>query len=65
LWLNRNDLVFNSKIISTPSALIYKCVSLLQHWVIAVKELDKEALENLAEALTKRMEAEREAAGVG
>jgi hypothetical protein len=36
LWLNRNDLVFNSKIISTPGALIYKCVFFLQHWVIAV-----------------------------
>jgi hypothetical protein len=31
LCLNRNDLVFNSKIISTPGALIYKCVSFLQH----------------------------------
>jgi hypothetical protein len=30
-----------------------------------VKEPDKECLENLAEALTKRIKAEREAAGVG
>jgi hypothetical protein len=25
MWLNRNDLVFNFKIISTPGALTYKC----------------------------------------
>jgi hypothetical protein len=54
LWLNRNDLVFNSKIIPTISTLIYNCVSLLQHWVITVKELDKGGMENLAETLTKR-----------
>jgi hypothetical protein len=65
LWRNRNDLVFNSKIISNPSALIYNYVSLLQVWVIAVKEIDRESLENLDEELTKRMEGEREAAGVG
>jgi hypothetical protein len=33
--------------------------------VITVKEPDKKGLENLAEALTKRMEDEREVAGVG
>jgi hypothetical protein len=62
LWRNRNDLVFNSKIISNPNALIYNCVSLLLTWVITVKELDREALENLVVELTKRMEDEREAA---
>jgi hypothetical protein len=51
LWLNRNDLVFNSKIISTPKALIYKCIFFLQHWVIAVTGPDKEDLEQLAEVL--------------
>jgi hypothetical protein len=33
-WLNRNDLVFNNKIISSPRALIFKLLSLLQHWMI-------------------------------
>jgi hypothetical protein len=27
LWLNRNDLVFNKKIISSPNVLIFKFVS--------------------------------------
>jgi hypothetical protein len=53
LWHNRNDLVFNSKIIWNPSALIYNCVSLLQNWVTAGKEPDREGLENLAEELTR------------
>jgi hypothetical protein len=65
LWLNRNGLVFNSKIILTPGALIYKCVSFLQHWVIAVTRPDREGREKLAEALTERMDAGREVAGVG
>jgi hypothetical protein len=55
LWLNRNDLVFNSKIISTPNALIFK---LMQHW-------GGGGLEQSAEALSGRMDAEREDTGVG
>jgi hypothetical protein len=31
LWLNRNDLIFKNKIISSPKALIYKLLSFLQH----------------------------------
>jgi hypothetical protein len=64
LWLNRNDLIFNFKIILTPKALIYKCISFLQHWVIAVTGRDKD-LEQLAEALTWKLDSEREVAGVG
>jgi hypothetical protein len=41
LWLNRNDLVFNSKIISTLRALIFKLISFLQHWVIAMTGPDR------------------------
>jgi hypothetical protein len=29
IWLNRNDLVFNSKSIATPRALIFKLISFL------------------------------------
>jgi hypothetical protein len=65
LWRNRNDLVFNSKIISNPNALIYNCVSFLQTWMIVVKEPDRGGLENIVEELTMRMEKEREEAGVG
>jgi hypothetical protein len=64
LWLNINDLIFNFKIILTPKALIYKCISFLQHWVIAVTGRDKD-LEQLAEALTWKLDSEREVAGVG
>jgi hypothetical protein len=52
IWLNRNALMFISKIILTPNALIYKCVSFLQHWVIAVAGPDKEDMGKLAGALT-------------
>jgi hypothetical protein len=48
-----------------PNALIYNCVSVLQTWAVAVKELDRGGLEKIAEELTKRMEEEREEAGVG
>jgi hypothetical protein len=65
LWHNKNDLVFNSNIIPNPNALIYNCVSVLQTWAVAVKELDREGLEKITEELTKRMEEEREEAGVG
>jgi hypothetical protein len=65
LWHNKNDLVFNSNIIPNPNALIYNCVSMLQTWAVVVKELDKEGLEKITEELTKRMEEEREEAGVG
>jgi hypothetical protein len=65
LWLNQNDLVFNSKIISSPKALIFKLISVVQHWVIAVTGPDRGQLEQIAEALSGRMDAEREETGVG
>jgi hypothetical protein len=65
LWLNRNDLIFNNKIISTPGALIFKFISFLQHWVITATRSDREGLEQLIEVLTRRMDDERVVAGVG
>jgi hypothetical protein len=65
LWHNINNLVFNSKVISNPSALIYNFSSLLQTRVIVVKEPDREGLEDLAEELTKKMDGKREEARVG
>jgi hypothetical protein len=51
LWLNRNDLVFNNKIIASPKALIFKFVFFLQYWMIAWTGPDKEGLELFIESL--------------
>jgi hypothetical protein len=64
LWLNKNDLIFNNKIISIPRALIFKFVSFL-HWVIAWTGPDREGLEQLIESLTRRMDDDRVVLGVG
>jgi hypothetical protein len=65
IWLNRNDLIFNNKIILTPRVLTFKFVSFLQHWVIVWTGPDREGLEQLIESLTRRMGNDRVASRVG
>jgi hypothetical protein len=35
LWFNHNNFVFNNKITSSPRALIFRLISLMQHWMVA------------------------------
>jgi hypothetical protein len=65
LWLNKNDFIFNNKIVSSPRALIFKIDSFLQHWVVAWTGAWKEVVEQLGETLTKKMDDERSLTGVG
>jgi hypothetical protein len=53
-WLNRNDLTFKSKIISSPRTLIFKFLSFLQHSMIACVGTDSEALVQLVESMTMK-----------
>jgi hypothetical protein len=59
MWLNRNDLIFNTKIISTLGALI--C------WNVLVDRggRAREDMEKRIEALMRKMDTEREVVGVG
>jgi hypothetical protein len=41
LWLNRNDCIFNNKIISSPRAIIFRQISFL---VVASSEDDRASL---------------------
>jgi hypothetical protein len=50
LWLNRNDFIFNNLLISSMRAVIFRLLSFLQHWVIAVQE-DRSALEQVVTTL--------------
>jgi hypothetical protein len=45
LWLNRNDLVFNNKIMSSPRALIFSLIYLMQHGMVVSTGADRVALE--------------------
>jgi hypothetical protein len=45
LWFNRNDFVFNNKIILSPRALIFYLISLMQHWMVASTGADRVAQE--------------------
>jgi hypothetical protein len=65
ICLNRNDLIFNNKIILTPKVLIFKFISFLQHWVIVWTGPNREGLEQLIESLTRRMGNDQVALGVG
>jgi hypothetical protein len=40
LWLNRNDFVFKNSLISSH-AVIFRLISFLQYWMVAVQEEDK------------------------
>jgi hypothetical protein len=59
LWLNKNDLVFNNKIISPPDALIFKFLSFLQHWMIAWTGADGKGLEQLVESMIVKASEDR------
>jgi hypothetical protein len=65
LWLNRNDLVFNNTIISSPKALIFKFLSFLQHWMIAWTGADREWLKQLVESMTVKASEDRVEEGGG
>jgi hypothetical protein len=65
LWLNRNDFIFNNKIISSPRALIFHLTSLMQHWMIASTGVDRAALECLLEEIKSHVLEELVSVGVG
>jgi hypothetical protein len=65
LWLNRNDLIFNNKIISSPRALIFCLISLMQHWVVASTGASRAALERMVEEIKSQVLAELVAVRVG
>jgi hypothetical protein len=65
LWLNRNDFIFNNKIISSPRALIFCLISLLRHWVVMSTCVDKVALELMVEEIKAHAPEELVATGVG
>jgi hypothetical protein len=34
LWLNKNDYIFNQKLISSPRAIFFRIITFLQLWMI-------------------------------
>jgi hypothetical protein len=45
LWFNRNDFIFNNKLVSSPRALIFRLISLTEHWMAMSTGTDRAALE--------------------
>jgi hypothetical protein len=65
LWLNRNYLIFNNKIISSPRALIFHLISFMQHWMVASTDVDRTALERMVEGIKSQVPEELVPTGVG
>lgn len=55
LWLIRNDLVFENRVISSEKAITYKMVSLLQRWSALSKEDQKTQTEAMANKIKDRI----------
>jgi hypothetical protein len=51
LWLNRNVFLFNNLLISFLHATIFILISFLQHWMVAVREEDRSALERVTKTI--------------
>jgi hypothetical protein len=58
LWLNRNDVVFNNLVVSSPRAVIFRLISFLQHWMVAARVEDMAALEGLVELIKAQVPQE-------
>jgi hypothetical protein len=65
LCLNRNDFVFNNKLISSPRALIFCLISLMQHWTAMSIGADRAALERAMEETKAQVPGELVVRGVG
>jgi hypothetical protein len=64
-WLNRNDCVFNNKIVSSPHAILFHLISFLQHWMVVSLGRDRGVLELMVEDFKAQVPEEMVAAGVG
>ena len=50
IWKTRNDLVFEDKVIASPTAIIHKTVVFLTHWK---QLLDEKKLDQVESALVE------------
>ena len=51
LWKSRNDVVFNDKIMASPSVVIHKTIMLLKRWRPLLKPKSKVVAETIFEKL--------------
>jgi hypothetical protein len=65
LWLNRNNDIFNNKIISSPCVIISRLISFLQHWMTVSSREDRAMLERMVEEVRSQVPEELVATGVG
>jgi hypothetical protein len=65
LWLNRDDFVLNNKLVSSPRALIFRLISLLQHWMATSVGMDRTTLERAVVEIKTQVSEEMVASGVG
>jgi hypothetical protein len=65
IWLNRNDWVFNQKLISSPRAIVFRFLSFLQLWMITFTGARRDALEQLAKVIEERLPEEMAMTAVG
>ena len=47
LWKARNDVVFNKKMMSMPTVLVYKSISLVKTWIPLLKPKFKPLVEEM------------------
>jgi hypothetical protein len=65
LWLTRNDMIFRDKLIGSPLTIIYRVISLLQHWKILVRAKDVSGLEFVTSSLLEETRRFHLQAGIG
>jgi hypothetical protein len=65
LWLNRNDFIFNNKIVSSPKALFFHLMSLMQHWMVVSTGEDRAILERIVDGIKSHVPEELVPVGVG
>jgi hypothetical protein len=64
LWLNRNDLVFRNKLVSSPNAVLHKLLIFMQRWTILSSVAAPGELGRLIDAIKAHIPQEA-ATGVG
>lgn len=56
LWLVRNDFVFENKLIKSPLQAMFRIISLMQRWMLLLKEKDRKALSSLLDKMKRKLE---------
>lgn len=54
LWVTRNKMAIEKKLIKTPSEIIFKSLSFAQQWSVALREEDQVMVRSATERLRRK-----------